>query len=227
VLEHATRMRDEGIAYAEISFNPHLHSGTAWVEGIIAGRRLASRRYGVEIAWLVELSRQASLAGNRAAVDLALRTEGVVGLGLVGDESISAAPLAPLFAEAHAHGLGVMPHAGQGGGPEVIREALDVLHADRIAHGISAVNDPPLLEVLAGRGLCLCVAPSSNRRAGFRADFAELARAAIPLTANSDDPALVGTTLVQEVDLLASLTGRSSKELDATAWAHRFSRAPR
>jgi adenosine deaminase len=115
-----------------------------------------------------------------------------------------------------------MPHAGQSGGPEVIREALEVLHADRIAHGINAVNDARLLGELAGRGVCLCVAPSSNRKAGLKADFAALAGAGVAMTANTDDPALVGTSLAREVELLAAVSGRTDAELNAAAWAHRF-----
>ena len=222
VLEHAARMREQGIAYAEISFNPQLHHGIAWIDGVVSGRRRAREQFGVEIEWLVELAREASIEANRAALDLALSVEGVVGLGLVGDERVAAAPLAPLFASARERGLGLMPHAGQTGGPSSIREALEALGAGRIAHGITAAADPQLLADLAGGGVCLCVAPSSNAKAGLRPDLARLAEAGVALCAGTDDPALVGTTLGDELDGLAAATGRSRDELQAAAWAARF-----
>src|SRR5258708_19532063 len=95
--------------------------------------------------WLVELVRGGSAKGNERALDIALATEGVVGIGLVGDESISAAALAGLVDRARAAGLGFMPHAGQAGGPDVVREAVEVLGATPVAHG---AGSPPVLAPL-------------------------------------------------------------------------------
>ncbi len=222
VLEHADRMAVDSIEYAELSFNPTLHAGDGWLPGIESGRRLAQDRFNVEIAWIVELSRAAPLAVNEQALEIAFSTEGVVGVGLVGDEAVSAAPLRSLFDSARARGLGVMPHAGQNGGPQSIWECLDVLGADRIAHGVTGVTDGELLGELARRGVCLCVAPSSNRRIGLEPDFARLAEAGVALTANTDDPSLVGTRLEQELAALSADTGRSLEDLNAAAWRHRF-----
>lgn len=222
VLEHAQRMRLQGVACAELSFNPQLHPAGDWLDGIVSGRRRARELYGIEIGWLVELSREASLESNRRALDIALSCEGVVGLGLVGDESVPAAPLRQLFAQAHERGLGAMPHAGQTGGPAAVREALGELGATRIAHGITAAEDPVLLRALADRGVTLCVAPSSNRKAGLTADFAALAAAGVALTANTDDPAIVETTLDRELQILSDATSRPPAELQAAAGAARF-----
>ena len=84
VLEHAGRMAEESIAYAELSFNPSLHAGESWLPGIESGRRLAQDSFNVEIAWIVELSRTAPLKANEQALEIAFRTEGVVGVGLSG-----------------------------------------------------------------------------------------------------------------------------------------------
>lgn len=223
VLEYARELKRQRVAYAEISFNPALHPASCdWLEGIKEGRRRALAAFGVDIRWLVELTRGAAPGANEAALEIALATEGVCGLGLVGDESLPAAPLAPLFAHARSVGLGVMPHAGQVGPAAGVREAVELLGATRIAHGVAAAGDPGLLRDLAARDVCLCVCPSSNRRIGLQPDFAALAVAGIPLTVGSDDPAYVGTTLSGELELAQRELGLDRRALLTNAWRYRF-----
>jgi len=219
ILEHAEAMRAQGIDYAEISINPSLHEGVDWTAGMAWGRDRA-KRAGVEIAWLFELVR--GLPGSEWAVDLALDTDGVVGLGLVGDESVSAGDLKPLIDRARKGGLGFMPHAGQAGGLEVVREAVEVLGATRIAHGVAAAHDEALMRSLAERGICLCICPSSNARIGLKPDYRVLARHGIPLTVNTDDPAMVDTTLAHELEVAERDFGLSRSDLIEAAWKNRF-----
>ena len=219
IVEHASVMAAQDIGYAELSFNPSLHEGVDWLEGLERGRARARREWAVEIAWLVELVRGAD--SNAASLDIALNTPGVVGLGLVGDEGLAMDGLAPLVAAARARGLRLMAHAGQTGGPEPVRRALDVLAVDRIAHGVGALEDPALCEELAHRGVCLCVCPSSNARIGLRPDYRALAEAGIPLCVNTDDPAMVGTTLRAELDIAAGM-GLDVAALNINAERHRF-----
>ena len=115
-----------------------------------------------------------------------------------------------------------MPHAGQVGDASVVREAVEVLQADRIAHGVSAVDDASLLAVLVARDICLCVCPSSNACIGRRPDFRRLAASGVSLTVNSDDPAMVGTTLTHELDLAEAEHGLRRDAMIAAAWRHRF-----
>jgi adenosine deaminase len=222
ILEHAGEMSRQNIAYAEISFNPGLHHGDEWLSGIVRGRRRVKDEMSIDIAWLVELVRGAPAGTNERALEIALATDSVVGLGLVGDETISAAPLAPLVERAAAAGLGFMPHAGQSGGPAVVREAVEVLGAGRVAHGVSAIDDPDVLRMLARRGICLCVCPSSNAHVGLRPDYRKLVEAGVALTVNSDDPAMVGTTLEHELEIAESQLGLSRRELIDASWRHRF-----
>ncbi len=221
ILEHAETMQGQGIDYSEISINPSLHEGVEWTAGMASGRERA-RRGGVEIAWLLELVRGLPGSENEWAVDLALDTDGVVGLGLVGDESVSAADLKPLIDRARKAGLGFMPHAGQAGGPEVVREAVEVLGATRIAHGVAAAQDEALMRSLAEGGICLCICPSSNARIGLKPDYLALARHGIPLTVSTDDPAMVGTTLKRELEIAEKDFGLSRSDLIEAAWSHRF-----
>ena len=221
ILEHTETMRAQGIGYSEISINPSLHEGVEWTAGMAAGRDRAKRE-GVEIAWLFELVRGLPKSENEWAVDFALDTDGVVGLGLVGDESVSAAELKPLIDRARKAGLGFMPHAGQAGGPDVVREAVEVLGASRVAHGVAAAGDEPLMQTLSRRGICLCVCPSSNASIGLRPDYRVLASHGIPLTVNTDDPAMVGTTLGHELEVAEKDFGLNRSDLIEAAWKYRF-----
>ena len=225
IFEHAEAMAAQHITYAEISFNPSLHPADGWIDGVIRGRASVARDFGIEISWLVELVRGGPAEGNERALEIALATEGVVGLGLVGDESISAAPLAGLVQRGCAAGLGFMPHAGQVGGPDVVRESVEVLGATRVAHGVGAEPDDGLLRLLVDRGVCLCVCPSSNARIGLKPTFRKFADLGIPLVVNTDDPAMVPTTLERELTVAETVHGLDRAALVAAAWHHRFRRA--
>jgi len=221
IREHGEVMARQGIVYAEISVNPSLHPADDWTDGLVRGRR-ALAELGIEVWWLIELVRGAPPGANERSLELALRTEGVAGIGLVGDESISASPLIGLIERARAAHLGFMPHAGQVGGPVVVREAVEVLGATRVAHGVGAERDEAVLRLLADRGVCLCVCPSSNRRIGLHPDFRKFTDLGIPLTVNTDDPAMVPTTLEQELKLAETDYGLDPNTLLAVAWDHRF-----
>ena len=222
IFEHGEAMASQHISYAEISFNPSLHAGDGWIAGVVRGRASVAGEFGIEISWLVELVRGGSAAANERALDIALTTEGVVGVGLVGDESISAAPLSGLVERARAAGLGFMPHAGQAGGPDVVREAVAVLGATRVAHGVGAEPDAEVLRLLVDRGVCLCVCPSSNARIGLKPNFRKFADLGIPLVVNTDDPAMVPTTLQRELTVAETAYGLNRGSLIADAWRHRF-----
>ncbi len=221
ILEHAAQMAGQGIAYAEVSVNPSLHAGEAWLDGLERGRRRAAAEHGVEIRWLVELVRGGDDAANHRALEIALAAPGVVGLGMVGDEAADAGELAGLIERARGEGLRFMAHAGQTGGPEVVREAVTVLGADRVAHGVSAVQDIELCSLLAKREICLCICPTSNARIGLRPDYRALADRGIPLCINTDDPAIVGTSLVAELGAATAL-GLDRSSLVTAAERHRF-----
>lgn len=224
IFEHGAVMAAQHITYAEMSFNPSLHAIDGWIDGVVRGRASVAREFGIEIAWLVELVRGAPAAVNERALEIALTTEGVVGLGMVGDESTSAAPLAGLVRRARAAGLGFMPHAGQVGGPDVVREAVELLGATRVAHGVGAEADSSVLQLMLDRGVCMCVCPSSNARIGLKPNFRKFADVGIPLVVNTDDPAMVPTTLERELAVAETVHGLNREALVAAAWQHRFGR---
>jgi aminodeoxyfutalosine deaminase len=136
---------------------------------------------------------------------------GVVGLGLGGLEAQHPPePYAEAFRVAKDAGLGSVPHAGEVAGPASIRGALDALGADRLRHGIRAVEDADLLAELADRRIVCDVCPVSNVRTRAVPSLAEhplprLVAAGVPCSISTDDPAMFGTDLTTDHDAAAEL----------------------
>ena len=221
--ELAVELARQNCRYAEVGFTPALHarrgvSAATYLDGLSRARERARRVLGVEIAWVFDISR--SMRGGTAetmrwaeytvGVTIDSVSSGVVALGLGGPEAgFPPEPFAPFFARARAAGLRSFPHAGELAGPASIRGALDALGAERLAHGVRAVEDEALVEELARRRIGLDVCPTSNLCLGVYPSLAEhpLARlqaAGVAVTVNSDDPALFDTTLNDEVAILAT-----------------------
>jgi adenosine deaminase len=141
-------------------------------------------------------------------------SKSIVAFGIGGDElSIPAEQLRPVYDQAATLGLHRLIHAGEVGGPEKIREAVELLGVERIGHGIAAVNDPALMDVLADRRIALEVCPQSNVRTGALAlqlrrpaatiedhPLPALFRHGIPIVLSTDDPAMFHTTLAEEYE---------------------------
>jgi adenosine deaminase len=136
-----------------------------------------------------------------------------------GDElAFTTADFRAAFDFARAGGLHIVCHAGEIGGPEHVREAVDLLGAERIGHGIAVMRDPALAESLATRGIVLENCPTSNLCTGALAKQIGLAEASLaehplpqflerglPVTLSTDDPALFHTDLLTEYSRAASL----------------------
>jgi adenosine deaminase len=113
------------------------------------------RRRSVERAWqTLDLARR-------------YRDRGVVAIGVAGQEAHSISRFAEVFSTAERHGVRRVHHAGEECGPASIREAVTTGRADRIGHGITAVEDGDLLAELRNRGVPLEVCPSSNVALGL------------------------------------------------------------
>ncbi|GAA4942986.1 adenosine deaminase [Streptomonospora halophila] len=148
---------------------------------------------------------------------------GVVAFGLVGDES--AAPAEDFerpFTIAREADLILAPHAGERVGALSVRNAVDVLSADRIAHGVRAVEHPPLLERLADEGITLDVCLTSNQLLGVVDDLDDhplprLLKAGVPCSLGSDDPLLFGTSLLTEYQIARSQLSSPDSQLATLA----------
>jgi adenosine deaminase/aminodeoxyfutalosine deaminase len=148
--------------------------------------------------------------------------EGVVAIGLGGDEVRGPATLfADLFREARDKGLRLTCHAGEIAGPESVWQAIEI-GAERIGHGIRAIDDPKLVAHLAEKKIPLEVCITSNLRTGAVASLAEhpvkrLFDAGVPIILNTDDPALFACTLTSEYELARSAFGFSEEQLEGLA----------
>jgi aminodeoxyfutalosine deaminase len=186
----------------------------------------------LRLAWILDATRQ---FGAGAAVEVAgcaeqLQRLGVVAFGMGGDElSGRTGDFRPAFDHARNAGLRLVCHAGEIGGPELVREAIDLLGAERIGHGIAAMRDPALAEFLAARRIPLELCPTSNLCTGALSKQTSKPDATLndhPLTAfvkkgltvtlSTDDPAMFHTDLLTEYSQGASL-GLTSQQLAQVA----------
>ncbi len=156
-------------------------------------------------------------AERLVAAAVACRDCHVLGIDLAGDEENYPPGLfARAVAQARDAGLGITVHAGEFSGPAGIWAAIYQLGATRIGHGIRAVDDAALLDLLRDRRVTLELCPTSNLRLGLvpslaRHPLRRLLDAGVTVTVNSDDPVLLGTTLTRELSSIAR-THRLSHE---------------
>ena len=217
-VDYAGEAAGQGAVYLEAIFSPAepVRRGTDWSEvfsGYCDGVDEARERFGIEIRLTPDIPRGWSIEEAEATARWAVRfrDRGVVGLGLGGPESnYPPEPFARAFAIARDGGVGSVPHAGEVAGEASIRGCLEVLHADRIRHGIRAVESPALVAELAARGVVLDVCPTSNLCTGAVASLEShplpvLIAAGVRCTVNTDDPAMFGTNLAREHELAMQL----------------------
>jgi adenosine deaminase len=169
---------------------------------------------GLRFRWVFDAARQFGVDAAMEVVESAKRcnSKAIVAFGIGGDElSIPTKEFRPIYDRAGQIGLHKLMHAGEIGGPEKIREAIELLGAERIGHGIAAINDPELMDLLADRKIPLEICPGSNmktaalarqlRREDVRIEdhpLPKLLRHGIPIVLSTDDPAMFHTTLEQE-----------------------------
>jgi adenosine deaminase len=169
----------------------------------------AGERHGVGVGLMIAADRtvEVSDAVEQARLAVSLIDRGVVAFGLANDEVLGPPEwFGEAFDIARAAGLLSVPHAGELDGPASVIGALDVLGADRIEHGVRAVEDTELVKRLADADVCLDVCPSSNLLLAVVDSIQDhplpqLLDAGIPCSVNGDDPLLFGPGLLEEYQL--------------------------
>jgi aminodeoxyfutalosine deaminase len=218
VVDYAEEAAEHGAVYLEGIFSPaeRARRGVAWdvmFDGYCDGAAEARELHGIEVRLTPDIFRGATPEEADLVVDhsLAYRDRGVVGVGLGGLEAeYPPEDYADVFERVRAEGLGSVPHAGEVAGPASIRGALEALGADRIRHGIRAVEDPSLVEELRERRVVLDICPVSNVRTGAvtslgKHPLPELVKAGVLCSINTDDPAMFDTDLTREYEVAAAL----------------------
>ena len=214
---------EQQIRYAELTCTPYTsvlpHDPDrgmpieAYTEAIEDARVAAERDFGLVLRWIYDIPGESGLPAADATLGFALdhRVDALVGFGLGGPEiGVPRPQFQPHFDAARAAGLRSVPHAGETTGPQTVWDALLLLGAERIGHGTTAAEDPALLAHLARERIPLEVCLSSNlatRAVGSLAQHPVRAfvEAGVPITVNSDDPPMFGTTLNREYELAAGL----------------------
>jgi adenosine deaminase len=178
--------------------------------------------------WIFDATRQ---FGHDQAMEVArlaakLQSSGVVAFGMGGDElAFPTVNFRPAFDYAHQQGLHTVCHAGEIGGPESVREAIELLGAERIGHGIAVMRDEALANSLSTRRVVLENCITSNLRTGALAKqtgnpnatmkdhpLPNFLKLGVPVTLSTDDPGLFHTDLLSEYSHAAAL-GLSKEQL--------------
>ncbi|WP_030558776.1 adenosine deaminase [Streptomyces aureocirculatus] len=221
----------DGVVHGEVRFAPQLHGRhgmslddavRAVADGLAAGRRATGVRTGLLLCCLRHQSPDESLAVAEAAVR---HRDSVAGLDLAGDERLHGArPHRAAFDVAHAAGLPCTVHAGEAAGPESMWEALDVLGARRIGHGVRCTGDDALLARLRADRVALEMCPTSNVQTGAVPDLAahpatRLLSAGLPVTISTDTRTTSATSLGREFAALRRTAGWSAAD-EALAQEH-------
>ncbi|MFC4591714.1 adenosine deaminase [Sphaerisporangium corydalis] len=206
----------DGVRYGETRFAPQLHGRSgmtpdeavrAVAEGLADGRRATGVRTGLLLCCLRHQTPEESLS----VAETALRNRDVVaGLDLAGDERYPGAAHRAAFDLAHAAGLPCTVHAGEASGPESVWEALDVLGARRVGHGVRCAGDRALLDRLRRDDIALEMCPTSNVQTSAVPSMGEhpadrLLASGLRVTISTDTRTTSGTTLERE---FAALRGR-------------------
>ena len=217
------------VVHAELFFDPQTHTDrgvpmAAVIEGLARACADAKSQYDIDasliLCFLRHLSEDAAFDTLEAA--LPYRSH-FIGVGL--DSSERGHPpekFARVFAKARALGLHLVAHAGEEGPPAYIESALDVLHVERIDHGVRCVESPALVQRLAALRMPLTVCPLSNVKLCVYKSMAEhrlpeLLAAGLCATINSDDPAYFGGYLndnfIATFEALPQLGARQAHQL--------------
>lgn len=206
-------LRSNNIVYAEVFYAPtrFVQNGLsfeAMIKTLDEAAEAAEREDGIRIRYIVDVSRGFGEKNAMNNLDLTLRHHipRIVGIGLGGAEKPNPArAFRGVFRRARSNGLAVVAHAGEEVGPESIWEALMILGAQRIGHGISAYKDPQLMDYLREHQIPLEVCPTSNIFTGaFAKTLADhpirhLYHEGLNVTVNTDDPSVFSVQLADEL----------------------------
>lgn len=216
----------EGLDYVELRFSPWFMAMAhgldpqgvveAVIQGVDEGRAafdvqveligILSRTYGEEICW-------------KELEVLLARRDDLIAIDLAGDEAGFPARLFKRhFAKVRDAGLHVTIHAGEAAGAESVWDAIRLLGAERVGHGIRAIEDPALLDFLIERRIGLECCPTSNVQTSTVPDYAShplkrFLEMGLLATINTDDPGISGIDLAFELSQAAPAVGLSADQI--------------
>ncbi|WP_417395191.1 adenosine deaminase [Gimesia chilikensis] len=219
-LAYLKKAASQNVRHTEIFFDPQSHTARdipmeTVLNGITSALKQGEKELGISsrliLCFLRHLSAESAWETLQQAIPF---REQFIGVGLDSSEvGHPPSKFVKVFEEARRNGLHIVCHAGEEGPPEYITEALDLLHAERIDHGVRCMEDPALVERLAAEQIPLTVCPLSNVRLCVYPDMSQhplkrMLEAGLRVTVNSDDPPYFGgyvnenfTAVQQALDL--------------------------
>jgi aminodeoxyfutalosine deaminase len=232
----AESIQRQNVLYAEVtlSIGVMIRREQDPAANFAALRDAAAKVRGVKLKYIWDAVRQ---WGAAAAMDVARRaveqrSPDIIAYGIGGDElGLPTTDLRPIYEFVASNGMHRLIHAGEIGGPEIVRESVELLGAERIGHGIAVMRDERTMDFIAARNIPLEVCPTSNLRTGALArqtgrpnagydqhPLPSLFRRGLPVTLSSDDPAMFETTVSDEYRHMHRM-GLNAGELVALAEA--------
>lgn len=208
----------QNVSYAEVTLSIGVmllrkQNPQANFEAVLGATQSFEQR-GLRLNWVFDAVRQFGAELAEQVVDWAKQCNSprIVAFGIGGDElQVETAKFRRAYQRATECGLHRLIHAGEVGGPEKIREAVELLAVERIGHGIAAIHDPAIMDLLAARRIVLEVCPASNVRTGALGaqlktaapsirehPLPQLLRHGIPIVLSTDDPPMFHTSLSEE-----------------------------
>ena len=218
---------EQGVVYTEFFLSPDFCGGgdlSAWrdyLDAMVAASDEAERSFGIASRGIVTCLRHLGPEAAKPVARCAAETAGrfVTGFGLAGAEMMHRpGDFEWAYDAAREAGLGLTAHAGEWGGPDMVRETVDHLGCTRIGHGINAVSDHALCDHLIEKGVTLEVCPVSNLVLGAVKDWKshpieELRARGLRVTVSTDDPPWFGTSMTHEYEMLERHFGWEEERL--------------
>ena len=192
------------------------------VDWVIESVREASAQFGVLVRLIANINRHESLAQAKKVLEIALerKDKGIVGIDLAGNEAeFPAEPFGELFSLAKELGLRLTIHAGEWGGAENVKQAIEVFGAERIGHGIRVIEDPNVVAIAREHGTVFEVCVTSNHHSGAvdtlpAHPIKQMMDQGLKVTINTDDPSISRIDLSNEYQTVSALFGISISGLE-------------
>jgi adenosine deaminase len=217
----------EGIDYVELRCSPAFMGEQYGLDArrvlaaVCRGVRAGTARLPVRAQVIGIMSRHLgeAVCWQELEAAIALQSEGVVAIDLAGDEgNFPGTRFVRHFQRAREAGLRITVHAGEAAGPESVRQAIEELGAERIGHGVHAIEDETVLQLIAERGVAIESCPTSNVQTSTVASYKHhplplFLHRGLLVTLGSDDPSISAIDLPHEYRVAHDELGLTEEEL--------------
>jgi len=217
------KMKDIGVVYSEIRFAPQNHTGQGMsqeeaIDAVCQGIKQSGLKANVIACFMRgDDNDEANYETLAIAKKLLVEDGGVVAVDLAGAEALfSTAKYRDIFKKAQEDGVPFTIHAGEADGAESVRLAIEY-GAKRIGHGVHAIEDDNVVQLIKDKGIYLDMCPTSERQTRAIEDtdkypFMNYLNQGIKVTINTDDPAIEGTDIVGEYQYMKERYGLTSQQ---------------